>query len=146
MVQVLYLCHMPVQTNSTLLRFAAYYALGVFALGFVLGTVRVMVLQPLMGPLAAVCTEVPVMLAASWWYSRWLLSKHTTAYNTLTLLLWGMAAFVLLICLEMALATVVFGQPAQLFFTALHTPAGAVGLAAQFLFGLLPAIQGRLHR
>lgn len=86
------------------------------------------------------------MLAASWWYSRWLLSKHTTTYNTLTLLLWGMAAFVLLICLELILATIVFGQPAQLFFTALLTPAGAVGLAAQFVFGLLPAIQGWLRR
>ena len=137
---------MPVQTNSTLLRFAAYYALGIFALGFVLGTVRILVLQPLMGPLAAVCIEVPVMLTASWFYSSWLLSKHTTTYHTTTLLVWGLAAFVLLLCLELALATLVFGQPVQAFFTALLTPAGAVGLAAQFMFGLLPAIQGRLHR
>jgi hypothetical protein len=132
---------MPLPTNTALLRFAVYYALGMFALGFVLGTVRTLALLPLMGALAAVCIEVPVMLAASWWYSRWLLAKQSYPYHTVTLLRWGMVAFALLVGMEMALATIGFRQPVMAFFTSLLTPAGAVGLTAQLLFGLIPAMQ-----
>jgi len=48
-----------------LLRPALAYFLPVFALGFVLGTVRTLWLAPMLGELAAVAAELPVMLAAS---------------------------------------------------------------------------------
>ena len=44
---------------------AAYWA-AVFALGFVLGTIRVLWLAPLIGLLPATALELPFMLAASW--------------------------------------------------------------------------------
>ncbi len=42
-----------------------YFGL-VFALGFILGTLRVLVLEPRLGSTGAVLLELPVMLAASW--------------------------------------------------------------------------------
>ena len=47
-------------------RFAALYAAIVFALGFALGTLRILFLAPVAGELAAAIVEVPLMLALSW--------------------------------------------------------------------------------
>jgi len=43
----------------------ALYALIVFLIGFIFGTVRVLLLAPRLGEIAAVVLETPVMLAAS---------------------------------------------------------------------------------
>ena len=53
---------------------AAYFAI-VFAVGFVLGALRVTFLAPAVGPLPAVALELPVMLAASWWTCGWLMRR-----------------------------------------------------------------------
>src|SRR5437879_6542893 len=45
-------------------------AVAVFAFGFVLGTIRVLVLAPLLGATGSVLLESPVILAASWILSR----------------------------------------------------------------------------
>jgi len=52
------------------------YALSVFAIGFVLGAIRVLVLAPRLGNAVAVALEVPFMLAVSWKLSRWSASKR----------------------------------------------------------------------
>ena len=48
----------------------AYWAV-VFALGFVLGTVRTLWLAPAIGVTVATAVELPIMLAASWWAAGW---------------------------------------------------------------------------
>jgi hypothetical protein len=49
----------------------ALYALIVFLIGFILGTIRVLLIVPRLGETAAVMLETPVMLAASWFVCRW---------------------------------------------------------------------------
>ncbi len=49
-----------------MIRAALRYWLGIFALGFVLGTARTLWLEPMLGAVPAVTLELPVMLAASW--------------------------------------------------------------------------------
>ena len=49
----------------------ALYANIVFLIGFILGTIRVLLLAPRLGETTAVIAEVPVMLAASWFVCRW---------------------------------------------------------------------------
>jgi hypothetical protein len=49
----------------------ALYALVVFLIGFIFGTVRVLLLAPRLGEIPAVVLETPVMLAASWFVCRW---------------------------------------------------------------------------
>lgn len=109
----------------------------VFALGFVLGTVRVLWLAPAVGLVAATAIELPVMLAASWWAARWLVGKFAIASQGAALMM-GLLAFALLMGAELLLAVALMGQqPAEWLggFRALHAQ---MGLAGQATFALMP--------
>ena len=118
---------------------ALIYLAAIFALGFVLGTERTLWLAPAVGHLAAVALELPVMLGASWWLARRLAARSPLPTRSAALLA-GLIAFVLLLALELALGVALFGQSAQEWGAALATPPGALGLAGQVLFGLMPAL------
>jgi hypothetical protein len=53
----------------------AFYALIVFLIGFIFGTIRVLVLAPRLGDTEAVSLEIPIMLAASWFVCRWCVDR-----------------------------------------------------------------------
>ena len=59
-----------------------YFAL-VYAIGFLLGTVRVLLLMPLVGETAAVLLEAPLMLAVSWIGARWSSRRFTVPATVL---------------------------------------------------------------
>lgn len=122
-----------------LLRAALAYFLPVFALGFVLGTVRTLWLTPLLGEVPAVAAELPVMLAASWLLARRTVRRHAVTASG-TALAVGLIAFALLLLAELALAVTLAGQSPAAWAAALTRPAGALGLAGQALFALLPAM------
>lgn len=54
---------------------ASAYFLTLFALGFALGTIRVLAVAPRIGELAATLAEVPVMLAAAFFVCRWAIRR-----------------------------------------------------------------------
>ncbi len=120
-----------------LLRPALAYFLPVFALGFVLGTVHTLWLAPAIGPLAAVAAELPVMLAASWLLARRVVRRHAITSPGAALAL-GLIAFALLLLAELALAMTLAGQGPGEWAAALATAPGALGLAGQAVFALLP--------
>src|SRR5690606_39056760 len=60
-------CYDPRMGHRPILHAALAYWAAIFALGFVLGTVRTLWLAPAVGELAAVALELPVMLGASAW-------------------------------------------------------------------------------
>jgi hypothetical protein len=124
------------------LKAAISYVAAVFGVGFVLGTVRVLVLVPRWGELAAVAAETPLMLAASWVVARAVLRRWPLPPGRERLLM-GVIALALLIALEFALSVAAFGRPAAEFFDKLATAPGALGLAMQMVFGLIPWLQGR---
>ena len=64
-----------------LLRAAIVYWAMVFALGFVLGTIRVIWVIPLVGLMPATLLELPIILAASWAASGWP-APRPTRYTT----------------------------------------------------------------
>jgi len=114
----------------------AYWAM-VFALGFVLGTLRVLWLAPALGLVAATVIELPVMLAASWWAARWLLRRFAIRTGGAALAM-GALAFVLLMAAELALGVAAFGQTPAQWLAGLAEPQGALGLAGQVVFALMP--------
>ena len=124
------------------LRPALVYFAAIFALGFVLGTVRTLWLAPAIGPTGAVLAELPVMLAASWWLARRIVARTALPHAGATLAL-GLIALALLLAAELALAVAAFGETPGAWLASLARPPGALGLAGQVLFGLLPALAWR---
>jgi hypothetical protein len=55
-------------------------------------------------------------------------------------LLMGAYAFGLLIAVEWTLSVTAFGRTSAQFVLAMFTPAGAIGLAGQVVFGLMPLL------
>lgn len=121
---------------------AAYFAL-VFALGFALGTLRVLVLARLIGELGAVALELPVMLLASWAICRWLIRRLRVATNVPARVTMGATAFALLMVAELGLSVWVFENNLATHLGHYATLRGALGLAGQVVFALLPVLQLR---
>jgi hypothetical protein len=120
-----------------------YFAI-VFAVGFALGTLRVVALAPRLGELAAVAVEVPAMLLASWLASAWLVRRLRVPRTTVARLAMGGLALALLLAAEWVLGLVLFERGAAQQLAAWTTPPGLVGLAAQLAFGLVPFVQAQL--
>lgn len=118
---------------------AIVYAAAVFAAGFVFGTVRTLWLAPQIGALAAVAVELPFMLAVSWLVAGAVLRRRPLPGMPQRLAM-GAVAFALLMAAEALLARA-FGQSPAAWLAALATPAGALGLAGQAAFALVPALR-----
>ncbi|WP_071672609.1 hypothetical protein [Nioella nitratireducens] len=117
---------------------AATYAGWVFAAGFCLGTVRVLVLLPRTGAFWAEVIEVPFMLTLAYFIARWRIARHEVPARVAERLVMGGVAFVLLICAEIALSVFGFGRPLADVVLAYADPLKWVGLGGQMVFALLP--------
>ncbi len=115
---------------------AAAFAL-VFVAGFGFGTVRTIIVAPLLGETNAVLLELPFMLLVSWVAVGWAVGRWNVR-SIRSALMMGAFTFALLLSSEIALAVMVFGQRWQDWATnLLHVP-GSLGLAAQIAFALMP--------
>ena len=85
-------------------RRGALYALVVFLIGLIFGTIRVLVLAPLLGETGAVSLETPIMLAASWLVCRWCVDRLDVPHTVPARSLMGAVAVVVLMSSEMGLA------------------------------------------
>jgi hypothetical protein len=114
----------------------AYWAM-VFALGFVLGIVRVVWLAPRVGLIPATVIELPVMLMASWLASGWLV-RHFAITDSGAALATGGLAFALLMVAECVLAVAMMGQTPAQWLADLRQPHALLGLAGQVIFAAMP--------
>ena len=117
----------------------AYFVV-VFAFAFAMGTLRVLVLVPRLGELTAVLIEVPLVVAVSWWVCTRAVARWQVGNAKRDRLLMGAYAFGLLIAVEWTLSVTAFGRTSAQFVQAIFTPAGAIGLAGQVVFGLMPLL------
>jgi hypothetical protein len=117
------------------------YAASVFALGFVLGTIRIFLIVPSLGPTAAVLIETPVILAASWLLARYWMKRACVGEAIPARLLAGGVAFVTLMAFEVILSTTVFQRSVAEAIANFQTAAGAIGLAGQLAFASFPALE-----
>lgn len=126
------------------LRLGMLYFLVVFAIGFALGTLRTLVMAPLLGETGAVLVELPAILAAAWWMCGRLLTRTPLQASTAAAM--GAVALALLLLAEAALSILVFGR-APLEHLVLYTqPAHLLGLIGQVLFGAFPLVRSLRKR
>ncbi len=121
---------------------AAYFAI-VFAVGFALGTIRVLGLAPATGETVAVLIEGPFILGASWLACGFVIRRFIIPPDTSSRLIMGAAALGLLLGAETLLGVFGFGQTLADVIARYATLAGALGLAGQVLFGLFPLMRQR---
>lgn len=120
---------------------AVYFAL-IFALGFVLGTVRTLWLAPMIGATLAVIAEQPFMLTASWFAAGWLVRRGGIVAMRERAVMGGVA-FLLLIVVEPVFAILLFGQSPAQWLTGVFSMPGPIGLAGQVAFALMPLVVKR---
>lgn len=129
--------------RTALLAGLVYVAI-VFAVGFALGTLRVTALEPRFGALRSVAIELPLMLAASWFASSWLVRILRVPRTSVARLAMGGLALALLLAAEAALGIVGFGRTVAEQLAAWSDAPGLLGLVAQIVFGLIPFVQAQL--
>lgn len=127
-------------TMSIIRAGAAYFAI-VFAIGFVLGTVRVLLLAPSFGVFTATMLEAPIMLAASWIVCGRVVRWFAVEPQIPARLLMGLWALVLLFGAEVLLGLYGFGRSLAEQFVAIGESAGLVGLASQLAFAIFPVLR-----
>jgi hypothetical protein len=123
---------------------AGYFGL-VFAAGFALGTLRVVLLQPYLGPDASRLLELPFMVAISFFAARLIMRREgwVERMDALTI---GLLAFILLLLAEMLIGSWLFRLPYSALLTDAMTPIGFLNLLAQSLLIVFPAlVAGREH-
>jgi hypothetical protein len=117
---------------------AVYFA-AVFMVGFVLGTIRTLVLVPRLGEFGAVAAELPVILAAAWVIcGRLLRNRKLTRSEAAGT---GAVAFVLLMLAEAALSVVLSGRTVTGHLVLYGEPAHLLGLAGQIAFAFFPLMR-----
>jgi hypothetical protein len=117
----------------------AIYFAAVFAVGFCLGVLRTLVVQPLIGDLPAVAIELPVILAAAWLVCARMLRRAHLAYAGAGLM--GATAFALLMLGEAAISVLLVGRSLAGHVTLYAQAPHLLGLAGQVVFALLPLIR-----
>lgn len=117
------------------------YALVIFAIGFALGTARVLLVAPRLGATIAVLLEAPFMLVASWRVSRRCIAHFKVSATARRRILMGLVALGTLTSAEIGLAALAFGQSPIGYLLNLESSAGAIGLGAQLAFASFPLLQ-----
>ena len=121
----------------------ALYAIIVFVIGFIVGTIRVLLVVPRLGETTAVIVEAPIMLAASWFVCRWCVGRLDVRRTVPACSLMGLIAFQVLMSAEIALGAVVFSRSLVDQLAGYRSPTGAIGLGGQVIFAMFPVIQVR---
>ncbi|MBC7637827.1 MAG: hypothetical protein H7251_19755 [Acetobacteraceae bacterium] len=118
------------------------YFLILFAVGFVMGTIRVLVVAPRTGALAATLVELPVMLVAGWYFCRWAIRRWQVPPLMPTRWIMALWFLALLLIFETFLGATLFGRTAAEQWVALTTLEGLLGMTAQVATALLPLFVG----
>lgn len=120
-----------------------YFAI-VFALGFALGTIRVLMTAPAIGEGWATVTELPVMLAVSWVVCAWAIRRFAVPPQSGPRAAMGLLALLLLLTAETVLGVAGFGRTLDQQFGEYLKLGPALGLLAQIAFASFPLVQRRI--
>jgi hypothetical protein len=124
---------------------AFLYFLIVFAVGFLLGPVRVFWLEPKLGETRAVLCEAPFLLIAIVLTARWLPSALGLRMDIVSLAGMGLGALVFLQIAEFGLGRLLRGMTLQQQFARLTRPAGLIYIAIVVVFAAMPILANLPH-
>jgi hypothetical protein len=119
---------------------ALYFAV-MFALGFLLGFIRTVFLEPWLGAAWAVTVEAVPMIAAMIVVAPWAARVFDLPPEVLPRLGMGAVALVLLLLAETALDALLRGR--LLWAERLHSAAGLIGYALQLIYAAMPLLRRR---
>ncbi len=117
----------------------AYFAL-VFAVGFVLGVIRISFLVPALGVRWAELLELPVMVFASFLAARYFVGRYGR-FSGVQRLLVGIFALLLLLTAELAL-TVALGESIRDYVLGRDPVSGSAYVVSLMIFAAFPSIVG----
>lgn len=116
-----------------------YFVL-VFLAGVVLGTVRVLLLVPLVGDSKAELMEMPLMLVVIGLAARYVVGGAAAAGTAMQSLMMGVLALVLLLSVEFTLVLAIRGMSMAQYFAARDPLSGTVYMMMLLLFMVMPLI------
>ncbi len=122
---------------------AAYFAIA-FGAGFVLGTLRVLVIVPRIGERFAELAEMPVMFGVIFWAAGFVVRRFAPWRSRAALAWTGGMALALLVCAELLLSVVVQDRGLGEYLASRDPVSGSVYLLTLVVFAGLPAWRG--HR
>jgi hypothetical protein len=114
---------------------ASYFAI-VFVIAFALGTVRTLLLEPRLGETVAVACEIPFLVTAMFFASRWIVPRFK-APSVARLLFVGLIGLALQQIAEIALV-LASGETLAAHGAYLRTIAGMLYLSALAAFVIMP--------
>jgi hypothetical protein len=126
-------------------RAGAIYAVIVFLIGFVLGTIRILLVAPRLGDTPAVILETPIILAASWFVCRGCVGRFRVRRRVGLRFVMCAVAFLVLMAAEFALGELVFGRSLVEQLAGYGSTPGVIGLAAQIVFAAFPVMQVKMR-
>ncbi len=122
---------------------AALYFLTLFGVGCLLGPIRVLLIEPRFGPVAAVLCEAPFLLTAIVMAARWTPRVVHLTPRFGSMLLAGLGALVLLQACDFAVGKFLRGLNAQDQIARFATTEGLIYAALLVVFALMPVIANR---
>jgi len=130
----------PAQWSPAFKAGLAYFVVG-FGFGFLLGTFRMFVIVPAIGEISAVMLEMPIILAISWFSSRWLIGRFSVPDRLPPRVVMGGLAFALLMLAEVGLSILGFGRTFAEHLASYRQVASILGLLGQLAYASFPSIQ-----
>lgn len=127
-----------------ILGFSTPYFLAVFATGFVLGTLRVLVLVDILGERGAELAELPVMALVCALVARYLVDRYRARLTTGRAFFAGGVALLMLLAVEFTVVLTLQGLSVSEYFASRDPVAGAAYAVALFWFALAPLVFYRL--
>lgn len=117
---------------------ALLYFANVFAVGFVLGAVRVPFVVPMIGERYAELAEMPLMFIAIYLAAGHVVGKFRTTVRSSALLVLGFLSLVLLLIAELLLAVALAGRGLAEYISSRDPVSGTVYLLMLLVFAAMP--------
>jgi len=125
---------------QSMIRGAVYFAL-VFGVGFLLGIVRVLLLEPHLGERWAELAEMPMMLVAIFLSARFVVQRFP-ASRRVSYLLSGAVALSLLLLMEFSIVLAIRGLTITQYFAERDPVSGSAYALMLVIFAIMPWILG----